>query len=84
MSTQRQDPRPGPIRRRAALAGVIAALATAVPSTEADAALPFPVSPTIGRVAFVYGGLAVGDVFNGGTTVVVSTSTAVGTTAYSP
>jgi hypothetical protein len=61
------------------LAGVVAALAIVAPVAEADATTPF-----IPRVAFVYGGLAVGDVFNGGTTVVVSTSTAVGTTAYSP
>jgi hypothetical protein len=66
------------------LAGVAAALAIAAPVEEADAATPYTGTAVIPRVAFAYGGLALGDVFNGGTTVVVSTSTAVATTAYSP
>jgi hypothetical protein len=77
MSTQH----PGPTGRRVALAGILAALAIAAPAGEANAATPFTASP---RAAFVYGGTAIGDVFNGGTTVVVSTGAAVGTTAYSP
>jgi hypothetical protein len=47
MSTQRQDRRPSPIRRRAALAtGVITALAIAAPVAEASAATPHAVPPS--------------------------------------
>jgi hypothetical protein len=67
--------------------GVVSALALAAPVAEADAAPQVTrayAGYIIPRVAFVYGGLALNDVFNGGTTVVVSTGAAFATTAGSP
>ena len=104
MSTQRQDRRPGPIRRRGALAtGFITALAIGAPVAEASAATPLAVHPPAivslsavdppplslveppgGRVAVGIGPTIIGSVFNGGTTVVVSTGPAVATTNDSP
>ena len=76
------------------MTAVITALAIAAPVGGARAATPRAVGPSswltevIGLAAtqgeFVYGGLAVGDVFNGGTTVVNSTGPAVGTTIDYP
>jgi hypothetical protein len=83
MSTR--DRRPGPLGRRAALAtAVIAALAAAAPVVGASAATPVAVERDAAGGEFAFGGLAVADVFNGGTTVVVSTSPAVGTTIDYP
>jgi hypothetical protein len=79
----------GPIRRRAvSAAGVIAALAIAAPVAEASAATPRAVpfsffGPWAGA-ALAIGPTVIGDAFNGGTTVVVSTAPAVGTTNFSP
>jgi hypothetical protein len=83
MSTQSQD-RCARRIRRGGFAGIVAALAIAAPSGEANAATPGTVGPYIPRVAFAYGGLAMGDVFNGGTTVVVSTAPALANTVGSP
>jgi hypothetical protein len=90
MSTQCQHRGPRPIRSRLALAtAVISALAIAAPAPGASAATPVKVWPSAvwpytGAGKFVYGGLAVADVFNGGTTVVVSTGAAQGNTIGSP
>jgi len=83
MTTQHQVRRSRPIWRLAALAGVFAALATAGPVAEADAATPWwTLEPSAGEFAF--GGWVIGDVFNGGTTSVVSTAPAQGNTIGSP
>jgi hypothetical protein len=92
MSTQHQRRGPRPIRRRLALAtAVISALAIAAPAPGASAATPVKVWPSAvwawpysGTGEFVYGGLVVADVFNGGTTSVVSTGAAQGNTIGSP
>jgi hypothetical protein len=98
MSTQHERRRPGPIRRRAALAtAVITALALAAPVGGASAGAPRAVERSAGLFdpAFLYdpayagwevayAGNAIGDVFNGGTTVVVSTAPAQGNTIGSP
>jgi hypothetical protein len=66
--------------------GVIAALAIAAPVAEASAATPREVpffGPTAG-VAVAIGPTVIGSVFNGGTTVVVSTSPALGSVNFSP
>jgi hypothetical protein len=80
--------------------GVFAALAVAAPVAEASAATPItvplpafasavvaPLLSSIGpstQVAAAIAGPAIGDVFNGGTTVVISTSAAFGTVIASP
>jgi hypothetical protein len=79
--------------------GVIAALAIAAPVAEASDATssvalpPFasipaylePLLASLGPTSQVAeGGAAIGDVFNGGTTVVVSTGVAAGSTNGSP
>jgi hypothetical protein len=49
--------------------------------------LPFDLTftdPAIGGIAFAHGGVALNDVINGGTTVVVSTAPAQGNTIGSP
>jgi hypothetical protein len=97
MSTQRQRRRPSPTRRRAALAtAVITALAIAAPvggasatprAVERSAGLfdpAFLYDPAFAGWEFAYAGNAIGDVFNGGTTVVVSTAPAQGNTIGSP
>jgi hypothetical protein len=90
MSNQRQHRAPRPIRRRLALGtAVIIALAIAAPAPGASAATsvkvwPAALWPYTGAGEFVYGGLVVGDVFNGGTTSVVSTGAAQGNTIGSP
>lgn len=89
-----------PIKKRAALAtGAIAALAIAAPITEASAQLPVALLPPIAGVpAYVnpllaslgpsgraaLGGVSYGNLLNGGTTVVVGTWAAVGSTNGSP
>jgi hypothetical protein len=55
---------------------VVAALAIAAPVAEARASVP--------RDAVATGPTLIGDVFNGGTTVVTTTSPAVGTVVGSP
>jgi hypothetical protein len=50
----------------------------------ARAATPGAIERDAAGGEFAFGGLAVADVFNGGTTVVVSTSPAVGTTIDYP
>lgn len=96
MSPQRQHRRPSPIRRRAALAtAVIAALAIAAPVGGASAATPRAVGSSAwlteliglavaGGGEFAFGGYAISDVFNGGTTAVTSTGPAQGNTIGSP
>jgi hypothetical protein len=99
MSPQRQHRRRSPIRRRAALAtAVIAALAIAAPVGGASAATPRAAGLSAGLSAwlteltgqaltegeFAFGGYGIRDVFNGGTTVVVSTGPAQGNTIGSP
>jgi hypothetical protein len=65
--------------------GVIAALAVAAPVAEASAATPLAVvEPSAGLVAVAIGPTVIGSVFNGGTTVVISTSTAFGSVIGSP
>jgi hypothetical protein len=57
----------------------------AVPVSEASAATPVAVfEPSVGQVAYAQGPTVIGSVFNGGTTVVVSTSPAFGTVVGSP
>jgi hypothetical protein len=75
MSTQRQARRPRPIRRRAAFAtAVITALAIAAPVAGASAATPGSATgPTL-----------TSDVFNGGTAIVTSPSSAVGSVVGAP
>jgi hypothetical protein len=63
---------------------VIAALGIGVPVAGATAATPVPIERSIVGAEFAYGGIAIADVFNGGTTVVVSTAPAVGTTIDYP
>ena len=97
MSAQRQHRGPRPIRRRAALAtAVITALAIATPVGGANATpraversarlydLGFLNDPAFAGWEVAYAGNAIGDVFNGGTTVVVSTAPAQGNTIGSP
>jgi hypothetical protein len=60
--------------------GVIAALAIAAPVAQASAATSLEVS----GAGVAKAGTVVGDTFNGGTTVVVSTSAADATTLDSP
>jgi hypothetical protein len=96
MSTQRKVRRPNLIRRYTALATAITALAIGAPATEATAAAPLTTvaslpainalsfDPTVGGVAVAIGPTVIGDVFNGGTTVVVSNTSAVGSVNYSP
>jgi hypothetical protein len=61
-----------------------------LPETAATAALawaadPVPITvPVAGGLAAARGPTVIGDVFNGGTTVVVSTSPAIGATVGSP
>jgi hypothetical protein len=67
------------IRRRAALAGAITALAIAAPVGAASAATP-PTAPTPTSAAdTATGPVLVGDVFNGNTAIVTSPSSAVAT-----
>jgi hypothetical protein len=84
----------------ALVAGVIAALAIAAPvaAASADTPLPIPASalatlPAINTLSFAdpsqgvavaIGPTVIGDVFNGGTTVVVANGSAVGSTNNSP
>jgi hypothetical protein len=84
MSTQRQHRSPSPIRGRAALAGVIAALAIAAPVAGATAATPRAVDPSGAQVSTVSGPILSADVFNGGTAIVTSPSSAVGIVVGSP
>ena len=87
------------IRRRAALAtGVIAALAVAAPVAQAsaDTSVTVPLPPSVAAVIgpllssvgpsshIAQAGAAIGDVFNGGTLVVVSAGPATGSTNGSP
>jgi uncharacterized membrane protein len=75
MFTQRTDRRSRPIRRRAAFAtAVITALAIAAPVAGASAAEP----------ASATGPTLAGDTFNGGTAIVTSPSSAVGSVVGSP
>jgi hypothetical protein len=79
MSTQRRHRRPSPIRRRAALAtAVISALAIAAPVAGASAATPVAVDRSARGAEFAFGGYSIGNVFNGGTAVIVSTGSALG------
>jgi hypothetical protein len=64
--------------------GVITALAIAAPIAEASAATPVAVfEPSVGLL-YAQGPTLIGDVFNGGTLAVVSTSAAFGTVIGSP
>jgi hypothetical protein len=77
--------------------GIIAALAIAAPVAEASAATPLAISPpstntpslsveepSLGWAAVAIGPTIIGSVFNGGTTVVISNASAVGSTIDSP
>jgi hypothetical protein len=63
---------------------VISALAIAAPVDGASAATPVAVEPSMVGGEFAFAGYAIFDVFNGGTTVVVSTAPAQGNTIGSP
>jgi hypothetical protein len=77
---------------------IVAPVASASPATPLDAAFdPFafagvaaPITgwagwtPAVGGAVYAHGGLSVGNVLNGGTTVVVSTGPAFGTVIASP
>jgi hypothetical protein len=66
-------------------AGVITALAIAAPVAEASADTPLAAfEPSAGGLLYARGPTLIGDVFNGGTLAVVSTSPAVGTVIASP
>jgi hypothetical protein len=65
--------------------GVITALAIAALVAEASAATPLAVfEPSVGLVTYAQGPTLIGDVFNGGTLALVSTSPAFGTVIGSP
>lgn len=86
MPVQPKHGRPSPIRRRAAWAtAVVTALAVAAPVAQASAATPLAVVDTSGgQAASANAPTLAGDTFNGGTVVVTSPSSAVGTVVDSP
>jgi hypothetical protein len=63
---------------------VITALAVAAPVAGASAATPAAAERSVVGGEFAFAGYAIFDVFNGGTTVVVSTAPAQGNTIGSP
>jgi hypothetical protein len=75
-----------PIRRHAAFASVIAALAITVPVTAASASTRLAAVQTSADppASAAYGPTLIGDTFNGGTVIVTSPSPATGTVVNSP
>jgi hypothetical protein len=74
-----------PIRRHAAFASVIAALAIAAPVTGARASTPrAAVQTSAGPAGSATGPTLIGDTFNGGTVIVTSPSPATATIVDSP